>query len=644
MEAEMARTEPARRGPFLRSLAPGFLLLAAWVGLFISLAIALREILANRFPKLGMVHLPLELVARELDRGVLTAFVAGALVLALAGSLHVVLSRWNRTSSLASRATWWIVLSLCGVPSVLILVYRLNRLPSFLTALSPPGLAANFAAVLGMLGLLAWLSAILYKRSQAVAAGVARLGRPRAVAAFGCLLLVLNALWLADRARHEPSGMNVVLITVDTLRPDHLGCYGYARNTSPEIDALARESTLFRAAMAQWPKTGPSFASMLSSTYGHTNGLIRVGAQPIGLRFTMLAESFREAGYRTAAIVTNPNVAAAFHFDQGFEVFQEVWRRQPEQDAGQVSDRALAYLRKASPGAPFLLWLHYVDPHARYEPPESYRDMFVGDPFYEDSVRVPLGEARGDDIGSIPGRAQLGTNQEVGFYIARYDAEIRYMDAQVGRVLDEFRARNLAGNTVVVLTSDHGESLGEHNYYFEHGRLPYDSCARVPLLIRWPGRTEGGHEYEGVVELVDIVPTLLEAVGLPPNPDAEGKSLVALLEGRPPDLPEYALTESGYALNYQRAIRNDVWKLIYVPSKTDRTIMQGTLFELYQIREDPGEKVNLIDAEPELVLGLLKQLSLRMGTSEGTVPLQPGDQLDIDTQSLEALRALGYVN
>ncbi len=170
----------------------------------------------------------------------------------------------------------------------------------------------------------------------------------------------------------------------------------------------------------------------------------------------------------------------------------------------------------------------------------------------------------------------------------------------MGILLKALEDRGLAKNTVVVLTSDHGESLGDHNYFFDHGRFPYDDCVHVPMIVRAPGLGKPGQVVTSPVQLIDLVPTLLDLTGLPPDPNAEGKSLRRLLAGEHPGGSRwaYAFTESGYAQNYQRSITSEHYKLVYVPDAGDRRFMKGSELELYDLKADPKETKNLIADKP----------------------------------------------
>lgn len=476
-----------------------------------------------------------------------------------------------------------------------------------------------------------------------VAAAVRGLGGARQAGAALLLLAGVNVTAAALELRAPAPRLNVLLITIDTLRADHLGVYGYARPTSPNIDRLAREGVLFRRAVSQWPKTSPSFASLMSGTYGHTHGLIRTTAQRMPDRPLMLAELLKAGGYQTWASVANVNLARMFNFDQGFDSYLESWREEDEQRRTElVTRQGIDFLDQASKDRPFFLWLHYFDPHARYQPPSPFDRMFVGDRHFDPSWQMPLQTEVRKDLGGIPITANLGGEERIAYYVAQYDAEIRYVDRQVGSLLAALKERGLDGRTLVILTSDHGESLGEHNYFFEHGRFPYDDCLHVPLIVRLPGR-RGGGEVRSPVELIDLLPTVLDLTGLSTDPEAEGKSLRRPLEGERTGGPlwEYAFSESGYSRDYQRSIIGERYKLIYVPDAEDRAVMKGSELELYDLQEDPGETRNLVNERPEIAAAMRERLARWIG--EGGAGSAAPAAVRIEPEAERQLRSLGYI-
>jgi arylsulfatase A-like enzyme len=481
---------------------------------------------------------------------------------------------------------------------------------------------------------------------DSVSAALRGLGSAKAAGAALVLLAGVNA-GAAALASHEARTLprtspNILLITIDALRADHLGAYGYARPTSPNIDRLASEGVRFQRAVSQWPLTSPSFASMMSSTYGHTNGLIRTTAQRMPDRSLMLAELLKAGGYDTWATIGNVNLARAFNFDQGFDIYRELWQEKEDRRTELTTRSALDLMDRTPDGHPFFLWLHYFDPHARYQPPKPFDGMFVNDAHFDARWRVPLLSQKRWDIGGISSNVNLGREDRVAYYVAQYDAEIRSVDSQVGILMKALKDRGLDGKTLVVVTADHGESLGDHNYFFEHGRFPYDDCVHVPLVFRGPGVARAG-VVTSPVELIDLAPTLVDLAGLPPNREAEGKSLRRLLAGERARGAgwEYAFTESGFAQAYQRSITSERYKLVYVPDAGDRRVMQGKELELYDLAEDPGETKNLIDQRPQVAGPLKERLWqwIEEGGAGGEVP----EAVRVDGNAEEQLRSLGYI-
>ena len=584
---------------------------------------------ANRYLTDGYPRLALSALRGSLDLYALAAvflFVLSEVTYLLLGR------RWRRPHA-ANAALWLLIATVAAIVSL--------RLSPW----TPRFHSARGALLFGSVALAGlWLARLAARNPRSVrrGAGLVRraLGGPRPAGAALLVLAGVNAAAavLVDRAPRPR--LNVLLITIDALRADHLGVYGYPRATSPNIDRLAGQGVLFRRAVSQWPLTSPSFAAMMSSTYGHTNGLMRTTAQRMPDRPLMLAELLKAGGYSTWAAVGNVNLARVFNFDQGFDTYRELWRADDERKTERTTDVGLDLLKRASAEKPFFLWLHFFDPHARYLPPKPFDQMFVGDRYFDGSRRVPL-HPDGTDLGGISSKVSLGREDRVAYYVAQYDAEIRYVDEQVGLLLEALESQGLAGNTLVVLTSDHGESLGDHNYFFEHGRFPYDDCVHVPLIVRVPGA--GGGSVRSPVQSIDIVPTVLDLAGLPPDPQAEGKSLRPLLRGEHPtgDRWDYAFTESGFALDYQRSITSERYKLVYVPDAGNRRIMQGRGLELYDLEADPRETRNLIDERPE-VATLLERRLWRWMANGGPAAPTPAE-VRVEGQAEEQLRSLGYV-
>ncbi len=622
------------------SIRAGFTL-----GAMAGLAHGVVVILEQRALEAGLFRFASRLLAQSTTRGAALGALAGPVLCALLFGAIRVLARAPRRLR-PPDATGGAILVLAVFALVAVAQLALREIPAWPALRSPGGLAAAAALCLAGLALVVrfgGLAPVAHRFASAAARGA---GAKTPLATVAIALGLIEAATLLSPGP-SPGLPNLVLITIDTLRADHLGLSGYPRNTSPEIDRFAAEGIRFAHAVAQWPKTTPSMASLLTGTYPRTNGITRDTRQVLPARLVTLAEQLANAGYVTAAVVTNANLARDFGFAQGFDHYLEAWTTVRDDDperAQHVTDHALASLASRPHDRPFFLWVHYVDPHARYEPPAPYDDLFVHDAHYDPARRAALHEGRDEDMGGIPARARLGDRDEVDFYVAQYDAEIRYADHEIGRLLAALDASSSRDRTAVILTADHGESLGEHAYYFEHGRLPYDDCVRVPLLVRPPGPPlERGRVIDHPVELIDVLPTLLSFAGLEAPPGAEGRRL-ALVPGdanRDAD-SAFAFTESGYTDRWQRAVRDSRWKLIQVRDPADRAQMTGSEWELYDLALDPGETKNLARAFPDEVARLAAVLGEweSRGPAE---PVQPIPAVPIDRETEQRLRNLGYV-
>lgn len=457
-----------------------------------------------------------------------------------------------------------------------------------------------------------------------------------------------------------PAGSNILLITVDTLRADHLSSYGYIRPTSPVIDRLAAEGVRFDQAQVQWPKTTPSFASMFTASYNKDNQIVRTAGQPVACKFSMLAEMLQRKGYATAAVVANAAVGSDFYFDQGFDEFIETWKLHENQQgadpnrAEAVTNLAISQLdRLKASGKPYFLWVHYLDPHAPYEPPGPYRDRFQNDEHFDPSVRIPLSDKPKQQMFGIGSERVLDGRDELAFYVARYDAEIAYTDEQIGRLLGELRTRGMLEKTLTAFTSDHGESLGEHGYYFDHGRFSFQTCLRVPLILHYPGVLEARVD-KNPVELIHLAPTVLEAAGVELAGGAwmQGRTLTPRLRGKE-EAPGLSFSEAGWETNnkWQKVVRDGRFKLIFAQTRPEQRWIggEGVRFTLYDLANDPGETKNVADQFPQDTERLTKELwkwdraprfSVETDAEGGTCG---GEQRAVSKETEDLLRSLGYL-
>jgi len=475
-------------------------------------------------------------------------------------------------------------------------------------------------------------------------------GAALAVSALAC-----GAPTVPDR---EPP--SILLLTIDTLRSDHLSGYGYERETTPVLDALMAEGARIELAQTQWPKTGPSFASMFTSTYPKDNGVVRKVGVPVPCQFRMLAEELRDLGYQTSAVVANGAVGREFHFDQGFGDYVEVWKGHRGQDEVEiatrpdhVTDLALEALGRLDASRPFFLWVHYLDPHFPYRPPDSWKDTFQNDEFWAPEPRILLDRSRASrSIGGIGQREILDDRDELAFYVARYDAELRFTDHEIARLIDALRERGLWDRMLTVFTSDHGESLGENDLYFTHGRLPFQNVLHVPLAFRYPGVIAPGTVGGGPVELLDVAPTVLEYAGARLEGGAwrQGRSLVGRIDGREDGAGALAFSEVGYGVKgrWMKVVTDGRLKMVSAPRGEDQQFLaggRGANLVLYDLEADPDETVDAAERNPEEYRTMAGVLARWINAP--AFPVDAGEpacgaSAEADPETLDQLHALGY--
>ena len=412
------------------------------------------------------------------------------------------------------------------------------------------------------------------------------------------LTLIAAALMAAcqskqDTAKHMRP-MNVVLVTVDTLRPDHLGCYGYRDIETPALDGLAKRGVLFENAVAQTPLTPPSHASIFTGQNPDVHKVRNTGGFILSSSSHPLARILREQGWDTAAFVGSAVMKKLFGFDNGFAVYDDQmprpgnrneFREDPERKASVVVDRALDWLsKKPADGKPFFLWVHIYDPHIPYQPPAEFVRKYEGRP---------------------------------------YDGEIAYADQQIGRLFDALPKK---GETLTAVLSDHGESLGEHGEH-THGVFLYDATLRIPFIIAGPG-VPAGVRVKQQARTIDFLPTILELLGGQAPTYVQGVSLAPSFTGA------NVASEKSYAetlypkmnMNWSelRAIRTNRWKYIRAPRP-----------ELYDLASDPGETKNVIQdngGEASKFESQLKSGSEKVDTAM------------VDERVMDQLKSLGYVS
>jgi arylsulfatase A-like enzyme len=386
----------------------------------------------------------------------------------------------------------------------------------------------------------------------------------------------------------EDRPLNVVLIGVDTLRPDHLGCYGYDRHTSPNIDRLAEEGILYRNAVSQCPWTLPSFATVLTSLYPSQHGAgwplnsMRTG-------FPTLASILAENGYATGAVINVSVLSRGFGVDRGFEYYDVAYAEETR-TADKVTEDALSWI-DLNRERPFFIFVHYFDPHLSYTPPAPYDTLF--DPGYVGRVGGGFGS---DDFRRLQpvlfGEQDPEAEADWNHIRALYDGEIAFTDDAIGNLLRGLEGRGLREKTLIVFLSDHGEEFFEHRG-FGHGHTLYNEVIRVPLIISLPSALPGGRDVGRQVRLVDVMPTILDVLNLDVDSHLEGVSVLPFLKGKrtlePAEgnlfPPEIAYSEGNIRGPDKKGITAYPWKLIYdVPNDAQ---------VLFDLENDPRETASL---------------------------------------------------
>ena len=414
----------------------------------------------------------------------------------------------------------------------------------------------------------------------------------------GCALLAagVGCRRSAGPAAQPLRPFNVVLITLDTLRPDHLRCYGYGAIETPTLDRIAQHGVLFENGVTQTPLTPPSHASIFTGLNPPSHKVRDTGGFILSPAIPTLASTLQDRGWDTAAFISSAVLKKRFGFDHGFSVYDDQMPRQgrefledAERRAGDTVNRAVEWVEKRS-GKPFLLWVHLYDPHTPYDPPSPFREQYKG---------------------------------------RLYDGEIAYTDRELGRLMEAIWRKSPAEKTLVAVLSDHGESLGEHGEY-SHGVFLYDSTLRIAFLLAGPG-VPSGLRVKPQARTIDLLPTILALMGGPAPAGIEGASLMPMFQGK----------DAGTAISYAetlypkinmgwaelRGIRTDQWKYIRAPQP-----------ELYDLSRDPAESHNVIaEHAPEV-----RKLEAQLAAASRTTGAEKVETTPMDQRTLAQLKTLGY--
>jgi choline-sulfatase len=407
-----------------------------------------------------------------------------------------------------------------------------------------------------------------------------------------CLALLLPLPLIAATPSARKAKPNVILITIDTVRADHVGCYGATGVRTPTLDGLARDGIVFERAFSQVPLTWPSHAAILTGTYPFQNGVQDFTGQPLDPKFRSVAEAFKRSGYATGAVVSAFVLDRGWGLARGFDFYDDAFSAETFQQkdiglvdrkAGESVTHALDWLKK-TPRKPFFLWLHMYDPHSPYDPPEPYRTQYRSHP---------------------------------------YDGEIAYADHELGRLISWLN----------VLLSDHGESLGDHGEK-EHGFFVYNATVHVPLIVKPPAGS--GFQPSRIprpVETIDVAPTLLRSAGVKDVIDKQFQSPGLLASATENDQAAYS--ETFYPFS------SFGWSPLHALETSRYHYIDAPIPELYDVMADPEEKSNLASQQTAIVAVLKDKLQVRLRNNPFKPDVDRTSQLSPD--AIEKLRALGYV-
>lgn len=449
-------------------------------------------------------------------------------------------------------------------------------------------------------------------------------------------ILIGGVIGLAGCGR-EPRP-NLLVITVDTLRADHLSCYGYHRNTSPIMDEFAEQGVLFEQVTCQSSQTLPSHASIFTGSNPRTHKAIS-HESPLGPDLKTLAEMLQDRGYKTGAFISSHALDSDYGLDRGFDTYWEIHKELTnEERAGYhlrqldpTTEAATSWLREHRQEG-FFLWIHWFHPHRPYNPPDRFKDAFASG-YTGSATSTP------EFIMKVWCREVELTQADIDYLVGCYDGEIAFTDNQVGAILDQLDSLGLRENTIVIITADHGEILYEHEHYFGHDIALYDECLMIPLLVEAPALEITSTRVKQLIQSIDILPTVLDLLKIAHPDGLEGKTLIPLIGGGDGSTAEYCFSETfpfPEKCPPRHAVRTADAKLIWKEVNSGEMVK-----EFYDLAGDPGETRNLYGEHPDFAADLDSVLTVWIAPG-GLHPARiPSAR---ESGRWRILRSLGYVD
>lgn len=444
------------------------------------------------------------------------------------------------------------------------------------------------------------------------------------------LIFVSFAVALVVVNHAKQNRLNVILVTIEALRYDHLGCYGYKRNTCPNIDEIAEKGALFTQAIAQSSHTAPSVSSIMTSAMPNSHFVSGWGCI-LNPKLPTLGEILKSKGFKTAFFCGN----LAFKINgiqgtgRGFDSFFVTGFEEKT-----LTNKTIQFINQ-NINRQFFIYLHYMNTHSPYIPSQKFKNLFINDNLYDKQKRLPIVKPTEDfyGLGGIPENLaqQRGGITNPDYYIAKYDQGLRTVDEEIGIIVKTLETYRLGKKTILIITSDHGEMFGENNLYFHHGVFLYEPLIRVPLIIRCDKIIPQNKVIEQQISAsIDIMPTIMDILGINKTKAMEGVSLLPLILGKKSYPSSYVLADEGVI---EKCIRTKEWKLDYIAREGKKE------YHLYNLKNDPGELSSLPLEEKGKFKFLKDKLDgyLQAKFKKGyTSPLLTEDERN-------SLRSLGYI-
>lgn len=419
---------------------------------------------------------------------------------------------------------------------------------------------------------------------------------------FGLLLVLIVDLIQQANLRRRSQSLNLIIISIDALRPDHIGVYGYPKNTTPNIDKWSEDSFIFTNSITTIPWTYPSFASLMTGQNPLDTRILSL-SDKISSGMPTLAKILKSVGYKNYAFVTNPNLSPDLNgIEMGFDNYKSLLNPQDNRDRYEkFLENGVDYVISRK-GQKFFAWIHLIDPHAPYDPPEKYRCKFNTD-YCKDISGKTANQLEVERYALTYCNAKV-TKQQNELYQTLYDGNVAYSDMLVGKILDRLQQSNLDKNSIVVILSDHGEGF-DHNYYFEHSRVIYDSGVKTVLMIKNPLVVANRGKEDKLVSNTDFLPTILDLLGISKEGlNLAGKSFSNLInKGIFLHVKSFFTFSKNYVFMQNQALTKfGVYdgKYKYIYSTSNDCLLNNQIDELYDISKDPKENNNIFNKQKKI--------------------------------------------